>query len=218
MSTALLIFARRPRDEARAKRLARSSQANRRVAALLLEQTERAARQSGLPVVVVSGPQQRGQTFGERLSNAFSDVFAQGFDRVIALGSDWLGIQPGRLREAAARLDEVDTVLGPTPRGGVYLLGLTRAAFEQGAVEALPWQTPRLFEALVRAYGPSTAVLAADTDVNASYDLGMLRHRASRLQRTLLALLSSSTTTDRPLHRLAAGYRLSVALRGPPQA
>ena len=67
---------------------------------------------------------QIGSDLGERMSAAFQWGFAQGYSKVIALGTDLWELNQGTLDGALHALDEADAVLGPTKDGGYYLLGL----------------------------------------------------------------------------------------------
>jgi hypothetical protein len=87
--TAILFFSHRPGREWQNKWFVRQDYAkNRQVAEAFYEHARQAATDSDFPVLEVNGPQQRGDTFGARLANAFADAFAAGYDRVIAVGND----------------------------------------------------------------------------------------------------------------------------------
>lgn len=69
--------------------------------------------------------QQLGHNLGERMSNAFRELFEQGFKKALIIGSDCYQLQTGILQEAIHLLAIYDVVLGPTFDGGYYLLGMT---------------------------------------------------------------------------------------------
>lgn len=167
---------------------------HRRVAEALYEHTRRAATESGLPVVEVNGAQQRGRTFGARLANAFADAFAEGFDRVIAVGSDCPTLHEVDWSAVVARLEEGAPVLGPTSDAeGTYLIGLARAQFDRKAFAALPWKSPALFSVLhchlSDEAGTAPVVLTTRDDVNGHEELLALLHRSPSLSGPLLARL-----------------------------
>ena len=70
---------------------------------------------------------QRGDGLGDRERAVFEDLFRAGFSPVVVIGSDLPGLPAQRIGEALARLaaGHDTVVLGPTPDGGYYLLGLT---------------------------------------------------------------------------------------------
>jgi hypothetical protein len=185
--TAVLFFSHRPGRSWTNKQFVRQDYAkHRRVAEAFYEHSLRAARDSGFPVLEMTDQWQRGTGFGPRFANAVADAFAQGYDRVIAVGSDcprlhevdWAGVED--------QLAEGAPVLGPTPdRDGTYLIGLRREHFDKALFEALPWTTADLFPALTqhleRQAGTAPVLLAPRDDVNGHRDLlALLRRRSAR--------------------------------------
>lgn len=67
--------------------------------------------------------QQFGEELGARMSNAFKELFEQGFKRVMIIGSDCYQLQTRLLEQAIDALNDNDVVIGPTFDGGYYLLG-----------------------------------------------------------------------------------------------
>lgn len=67
--------------------------------------------------------QQFGDDLGARMSNAFKELFDQGFERVMIIGSDCYQLQTAIVEQAITSLSETDVVIGPTFDGGYYLLG-----------------------------------------------------------------------------------------------
>jgi 2-phospho-L-lactate guanylyltransferase (CobY/MobA/RfbA family) len=119
----VLLFARTPGEEARAKRIGRA----RSLFALARRRVRDAAALAGADLVLVgTGPHalpQRGRTFGERLGNAFADARALGYREIVAVPTDVPSLGLRQIAEAFARLRGQETVLGPSPDGGVYLIG-----------------------------------------------------------------------------------------------
>ncbi|HEY6893851.1 MAG TPA: DUF2064 domain-containing protein [Rhodanobacteraceae bacterium] len=117
MRRALVIFARSPEREAAAKRLPLH-----RAAALFrsnLAAWMRAAQRANADVLQ---PEQRGDTFGERLANAADDAFALGYDTIVITGID----VPACDLEPAFRSSM--PVIAPARDGGVNLIGLNAPA------------------------------------------------------------------------------------------
>ena len=67
---------------------------------------------------------QEGLGLGDRMLQAFTGAFEQGFHKVIIIGSDSLEITKKHIDEAFTALDKHDVVIGPAFDGGYYLLGL----------------------------------------------------------------------------------------------
>src|SRR5258706_3364884 len=70
---------------------------------------------------------QRGETLGERLINAATDLLNNGFESVCLINSDSPTLPGEVLRTAASLLaqDGVRVLLGPSEDSGYYLIGLT---------------------------------------------------------------------------------------------
>jgi len=69
---------------------------------------------------------QQGNDLGERMHNAFTQGFLDGFKNIIIIGSDMYDICQTALENAFAQLEKHDFVLGPATDGGYYLLGMRK--------------------------------------------------------------------------------------------
>jgi len=115
---------------------------------------------------------QAGGDLGERMRQAFEAAFAAGFRRAVIIGSDLPDLSPAMLRDAFARLETSDAVLGPARDGGYYLLGMREMI--GGIFDGVPWSTPRVLDATLarlRAAGASVALLEPLADVDEAADL-----------------------------------------------
>jgi glycosyltransferase A (GT-A) superfamily protein (DUF2064 family) len=221
--TAILFFSHRPEREWQNKQFVRGDYAtHRQVATAFYEHSRRAVENSGLPVVEVNGAQQRGDDFGTRLANAVADVFAKGYDRVIAVGSDCPRLHEVDWGEVTARLERGAAVLGPTPdRDGVYLIGLSRTQFDRQSFAALPWKTPALGPALTKhllEQGARHPVsLAPRGDVNHQGDLAALL-RDERAHSSLLVRLRAALGAACPAARTRTRSSQRAVRTGRPRA
>ena len=154
---------------------------------------------------------QRGRGFGERLGNAFADARAAGYAEIVAVPGDVPGISAAHLFAAFRALETRDTVLGPSPDGGVWLIGLRpEAAAHSDFFRSIPWLTAEVFPALVR-HSPGAALLDSLLDVDRPSDLAALASRP-RLDPTLAALLRSLRSVP------ARSARVRLTLRRRPRA
>lgn len=147
-NTALLIFTRSASLEAREKPLAFRKKSAQSIAQLLNDKVVKVADSTGLPYFIIDEELQKGVDFASRLDAAFQYVFDKGFERVISVGNDCLGLSRTQILVAAADLEQQDFVIGPTQQGGLYLFGLNAEAYQNLDFQALPWQTTHLFTAL----------------------------------------------------------------------
>ncbi|HET9939497.1 MAG TPA: TIGR04282 family arsenosugar biosynthesis glycosyltransferase [Candidatus Eisenbacteria bacterium] len=119
-------------------------------------------RAAGLGLI----PQAEGD-LGARLAAAFRALRAGSAESVVAIGADSPTLDPARIAEAIAALDECDVVLGPADDGGYYLVG---ARGDRGGIfDGIPWSTGRTLEVTVeraRALGYAVRLLAPHYDID----------------------------------------------------
>ena len=149
--TALLIFTRSAKAEAASKNFLsqKATKANKKIAEFLIKRTIETASASGLPYIIFTEAEQKGSSFGEKLSGAVQSVFEQGFQKLIVIGNDCLQLQPANIQEACILLQTNNTVLAPTRKGGVCLIGITKETFNQTDFENVDWQTVTVYNELL---------------------------------------------------------------------
>ncbi len=69
---------------------------------------------------------QQGDDLGERMENAFSELFELGYEKVIIIGSDLLDLTSENVTNAFELLTDFENVIGPAKDGGYYLLGMKK--------------------------------------------------------------------------------------------
>jgi len=113
---------------------------------------------------------QRGDGFGERLSNAATDLLALGFEACCLIDSDSPTVPAAQFEEAVRILahgGDDAVVLGPSDDGGYYLIGMRQ--LHPLLFENIEWSTERVFEqtrsAAARA-GLALHLLATGFDVD----------------------------------------------------
>lgn len=144
------MFSRRLDSEARAKAwLGRGElRRNRALAGILIRNAQRIATASGLPVFEIDETRQHGEDFGQRLADAFQQVFALGYRAAIAIGNDCPAIAQTDWQAITVALEAGQAVIGPTSQGGAYLIGLQAAQFSPQAFADLPWQCSATWHSL----------------------------------------------------------------------
>lgn len=196
---------------------------NAAVAAHLIRHTTTMAHRAGVDVVCVDSTRQVGTTFDQRLAEAMRAAFARGYEHLLVIGNDCPQLTGTLLRRAVAAVQTTGAVLGPATDGGVYLLGLSRTLFEQGAGQRLPWQTPHLGAALrrqLRQLGAAVHQLRelADIDDEASLAQVLRQPLTWELHRHLHQLRTARRHRPGPLSLVPRRQPvLSARLhRGPP--
>jgi glycosyltransferase A (GT-A) superfamily protein (DUF2064 family) len=137
----LVVFARSPAEEARAKGFARRDAAP--LFAALLDSWARLARAANL-ALVISTPEacrkemarlpigraadalraQPDGAFGERLEAAARQAFAAGARSVVLVGGDAPAVPPDEIDRAFAAVERGELVVGPASDGGIGLVGV----------------------------------------------------------------------------------------------
>ena len=171
---------------------------------------------------------QTGNTFGEKIVNAFSAVFDKGYDNVIAVGNDTPQLKSQHLTQASKSLNSrsASIVLGPSADGGTWLMGFSRKAFEPESVCSLPWNTSGLFSAIIDHFKPGQTIQVLERfgdvdhadDLRQFLNLHSVDEQIDRLRQTITRLLGvavaysggSDHTPDN------VSFHFSFLLRGPP--
>lgn len=73
---------------------------------------------------------QTGQGLGERMKNAFSEIFEMGYENAIIIGSDIFDMCKKDIEIAFEALQTNQFVIGPATDGGYYLLGMKELSSE----------------------------------------------------------------------------------------
>jgi len=94
---------------------------------------------------------QRGQAFGERLSDATEDLLQLGFNSLCLIDSDSPTVPEKAFAQAVEFLARPgdSVVLGPSDDGGYYLIGLKK--LHRRLFEAIDWSTERVLEQTIEA-------------------------------------------------------------------
>lgn len=86
---------------------------------------------------------QEGNSLGDRMKNAFEQIFALGANEAIIIGSDCPQLSPYIIEDAFELLQTKDVCIGPAKDGGYYLLGMKNLhAF---LFEGKKWSTDSVF-------------------------------------------------------------------------
>lgn len=141
--TAILLFALKPATEARRKALLKGKgyKHNLELQRKLYRNIQHSLLQSPYPVLHCDDSKQVGTGFAERFCNAIEEVFQQGFENVIILGSDTPGLQSCHILESGVRLESGTATLSPTHSGGACLIAITRSHYQRSRFLAIRWQS-----------------------------------------------------------------------------
>ena len=116
---------------------------------------------------------------GDRMAEACSNAFRQGYKRLVIIGSDCPGLSSMHFKQAFAALYDKDLVLGPAADGGYYLIGLKRE--HNSLFTRIPWGTETVLKKTMNyaeKLGLATATLETLSDVDRPEDLKHINHHS----------------------------------------
>ncbi len=95
---------------------------------------------------------QKGASLGERMSNAFTLMFDQGYYKAVLIGTDIPDLPHLITNEAFRSLETSDAVIGPALDGGYYLIGFKANTFCPAVFEGIPWSSTTVFQKTIRCF------------------------------------------------------------------
>ena len=168
---AVLLFARHPQAERRAKGLPHAATA---IFRRILQAWRKAAAGCGSKLILAST--QRGDDFGERLANSVDDAFASGATALLVAGIDTPPPSSREILKAFQRLESgaVPAVIGPATDGGIYLIGLRCP--ERQLLRSIRQGQSNVMDACREYFRGDITVLATVPDLDSNLDLRRLEH------------------------------------------
>ncbi len=89
---------------------------------------------------------QQGDNLGQKMVNAFKDVFAKDIDKAVLIGTDIPQLDPGIILSGFKLLETKSAVIGPSKDGGYYLIGFNRSHFSKMVFQGIEWSTPEVLD------------------------------------------------------------------------
>jgi hypothetical protein len=113
---------------------------------------------------------QSGNDLGERMKNAFLEIFKMGYENAIIIGSDMFDLNKNDFNKAFDALQTNRYVIGPATDGGYYLLGMKELNSEIFQNKA--WGTDTVLEAtLTDLKNEKYVLLEARNDIDYYEDI-----------------------------------------------
>lgn len=152
--SAIILFAHLPDFEARAKSLSylSSKKTTKKISAYLTQHFYKLSQQTTADTFLIDTYHQNGETFGERLANAFSDIYAKGYENVICIGNDCPNLTLVNLQNSLKETEKGNIVLGPTRDGGAYLIAIPKKHFDKSIFKEVKWQTKNTYQNLISLF------------------------------------------------------------------
>ena len=125
--------------------------------------------------------QQSSGDLGEKMRDAFSILFNEGYNDVAIIGSDCYELTTAIIEDSFEMLQQNDLAIGPANDGGYYLLGMKKLCME--LFSDIEWSTEKVFAQTLAACisaGLSYSLLPQLTDIDTEADLNSVQHLFSR--------------------------------------
>ena len=120
---------------------------------------------------------QKGIDLGARMRHAFHNVFSQGYEKAVLVGSDIPDLPPEIIDEAFSALEEKDAVIGPASDGGYFLIGFKKNTFLPDIFHGIAWSTDSVYRETMKVFekaGHRVHILPEWKDVDTLDDLRSL--------------------------------------------
>ncbi|MGO4820667.1 MULTISPECIES: TIGR04282 family arsenosugar biosynthesis glycosyltransferase [unclassified Flavobacterium] len=125
---------------------------------------------------------QAGGDLGQRMRQAFEDLFELGYQNCIIIGSDLFDLKAIIIEDAFEKMLTNDVVMGPAEDGGYYLLGLKKSTAL--IFENKKWGKETIFqETLKDLKGQQVGLLQTLNDIDTFEDLQQSSYSFSKLDK-----------------------------------
>ena len=138
-----------------------------------------------MPKYTKSFPQV-GETLGERMENAFKNVFNLGYEKIVLIGSDIPSIQPEDIIKGFEILESKDICLGTTFDGGYYLIGM-KTLFKEVFDESIKWGKKSVFEGTMHIANDlelSIGLVSKHLDIDTKEDIISFKEKVNSQRKT----------------------------------
>ena len=95
---------------------------------------------------------QTGRDLGERMKQAFQQVFDEGIKRAVLVGSDLPDLSAEIMADALSSLNQNPAIIGPSRDGGYYLIGFRAESFTPAVVDGVPWSNGQVLQTTLERF------------------------------------------------------------------
>lgn len=221
-NTAILLFARSAEYETTQKNFQSglSRKCNIEISRKLCKAAHFKCVSVGIPVYHIDETRQKGSNFSERLKDSLSQVFNEGFENVIAVGNDCPTLSAQDMINAQRALENGQSAIGKTQKGGVYLLGLTKNQYTDVNFSAIEWGTKNVYNQLKKFLTRSKTpiILKTKREINRISDIVMGHfNELNELVKCLISLALNRIYLHKDGPRLYfISINSNISFRGPP--
>lgn len=162
-------------------------------------------------------------SFQEQLFEAYTELFNQGYQKVIGIANDCPALAADDIRLAADKLQDHNFVFGPAKDGGLYLLAVSKDALLKESFLKLSWRTGKLYQEFVEL-AQKLSYPSFSLEAKADMDTAEEFKQAFRSHHLFLSHLKKLTASFQQ-HRFALIVKKKIyqkvdflSLRAPPLA
>lgn len=140
----------------------------------LKKHTLNTVNETGIKIERVT--KQVGNSFGERITNAISQTFEKGYERLIVLGIDNPNLTADAILHIDDHLQKQDWAIEPAIDGGINVIGINKRNFIPEVFAQLPWQSDKLLTEFVnqaRKTKQNLSILCSTPDFDSKTDLDL---------------------------------------------
>ncbi|WP_304063600.1 TIGR04282 family arsenosugar biosynthesis glycosyltransferase [Pedobacter glucosidilyticus] len=217
--TAIILFAELPDIEARKKQFSHLSSflASKKISAALTKHTLSLVSRCKRDFYWIDSLKQHGDSFGEKITNAFHDIFSKGYQHIICIGNDTLQLDDQHLSVAIDAVERQQVILGPSKDGGTYLIGLSKNNFNPILFKSIKWQSSHTYKNLKEVFADVELVETALLEDFDHFSMLKKLPKSSILSfiKALIIAFKNNFATFVWLHDETFLYRYK-ALRAPP--
>lgn len=113
---------------------------------------------------------QHGEDLGDRMNNAFEELFKMNYQKVVIVGSDIYELTSQDIEDSLSALETDDFVIGPAKDGGYYLLGMKQ--LNSNIFKNKNWGTSTVFkDTMEDLKNEKVYLLAVKNDVDVYEDI-----------------------------------------------
>jgi len=126
---------------------------------------------------------QQGNDIGEKMANAFHEIFEKGYTRAVLVGTDIPELTGLMISRAHKLLSAADAVIGPAEDGGYYLIGFQKNKFSKSVFQNIDWSTGRVLDQTITAMDRESIqykLIDKLHDIDTLKDLKALTERAEK--------------------------------------
>ena len=148
---------------------------------------------------------QIGENLGSKMANAFSEVFADGFEKAVLVGSDIPDLPLRIIHQAFSALDREGAALGPAADGGYYMIAFRKSVFLPSVFENISWSTDKVLAQTLTAFkeaGTPVHLLEKWRDIDTVEDLKALMARHPTIDSAAPRTLTYLRQRELEVHRV----------------